>query len=122
MLQGVKILNVVPITIAEFGWSIPGFVLAALALSLTLGWIIYLAHEKEIPDWYWVITIGAIILLIVVSILLFGSANSYDVYRYEVSIDDTVSVNDFCEQYNIIEQRGEIYVIEEKEPSTREMN
>ena len=36
--------------------------------------------------------------------------------RYEVIIDDSVSLTEFCEHYNIIEQRGEILVVEEKLP------
>ena len=35
--------------------------------------------------------------------------------EYEVTISDEVSMNDFCNKYDIIEQRGEIYVIREKE-------
>lgn len=34
--------------------------------------------------------------------------------RYEVTIDDSVSLTEFCEHYNVIEQRGEIFVVEEK--------
>lgn len=33
---------------------------------------------------------------------------------YEVTIDDTISMTEFNKRYNIIEQRGKIYVIEEK--------
>lgn len=35
---------------------------------------------------------------------------------YEVTIDDTVSMTEFNNRYNIVEQRGKIYVIEEKTP------
>ena len=35
-------------------------------------------------------------------------------YQYEILIDDTVSFTDVTEKYNIIEQRGEIFVVEEK--------
>ena len=36
-------------------------------------------------------------------------------YRYEVTIDESVSFNDIYEKYEIIEQRGDIWVLEEKE-------
>lgn len=36
-------------------------------------------------------------------------------YQYEIIVDDTVSFTDMTEKYNIIEQRGEIFVVEEKE-------
>ena len=35
---------------------------------------------------------------------------------YEVTVDDTVSFNDFYNKYEILEQRGKVYVITEKEP------
>lgn len=35
--------------------------------------------------------------------------------EYEVIISDEVSMNDFHNRYDIIEQRGDIYVIREKE-------
>ena len=34
--------------------------------------------------------------------------------RYEVTIDDSVSLTEFYEHYNVIEQRGQIFVVEEK--------
>lgn len=50
---------------------------------------------------------------------LFGYALSYPpvtetTMRYEVTIDDSVSLTEFYEHYNVIEQRGEIFVVEEK--------
>lgn len=36
-------------------------------------------------------------------------------YQYEVMIDDTVSFAEVIEKYDIIEQRGEIFVLEEEE-------
>lgn len=34
--------------------------------------------------------------------------------RYEVTIDDSVSLTEFYEHYNVIEQRDKIFVVEEK--------
>ena len=36
-------------------------------------------------------------------------------YQYEVLIDDTTSFTEITEKYNIVEQRGEIFVLEDKE-------
>lgn len=51
---------------------------------------------------------------------LFGSACSYPpetetTMQYEVTIDDSVSLTEFYEHYNVIEQRGEIFVVEKKD-------
>ena len=34
--------------------------------------------------------------------------------QYEVTIDDSVSLTEFYEHYNVIEQHGQIFVVEEK--------
>lgn len=34
--------------------------------------------------------------------------------QYEITIDDSVSMKEFIDKYEIIEQRGEIYVVREK--------
>lgn len=36
-------------------------------------------------------------------------------YHYEITIDDNTSFAEVIEKYNIIEQRGELFVVEEKE-------
>lgn len=36
-------------------------------------------------------------------------------YHYEIMIDDTTPFAEVIEKYNIIEQRGELFVVEEKE-------
>lgn len=36
-------------------------------------------------------------------------------YQYEITIDDETSFSEVIEKYNIIEQRGDIFVVEEKE-------
>ena len=36
-------------------------------------------------------------------------------YEYEVTIDDTVSMTKLYEQYEIVEQRGDIWVLKDKE-------
>ena len=35
-------------------------------------------------------------------------------YRYECIIDDSVSYNEVVENYKIVEQRGDIWVLEDK--------
>lgn len=36
-------------------------------------------------------------------------------YQYEVLIDDTTAFTEITEKYNIVDQRGEIFVLEDKE-------
>ena len=36
-------------------------------------------------------------------------------YRYEVTIDDSVSITEVYDRYNVVEQRGDIWILEDKE-------
>ena len=36
-------------------------------------------------------------------------------YRYEVTIDDSVSITEVYDHYNVVEQRGDIWILEDKE-------
>lgn len=36
-------------------------------------------------------------------------------YQYEVTIDETVSISEVYDNYEVIEQRGDIWVLEDKE-------
>ena len=36
-------------------------------------------------------------------------------YRYEVTIDDSVSITEVYDRYNVVEQRGGVWILEDKE-------
>ena len=36
-------------------------------------------------------------------------------YRYEVTIDDSVSITEVYDRYNVVEQRSDIWILEDKE-------
>lgn len=60
----------------------------------------------------------AIVSLLLVLMLGFGATKFGDPtgrYTLEVTLDDTVTFKEICEEYKFIEQRGDIYVFETKE-------
>lgn len=64
--------------------------------------------------------IGAfgLVILLLVLILCFpinAATQVPDYNTYEVILDDSVSMNEFMEKYEVLEQRDKIYVIKEKE-------
>ena len=65
-------------------------------------------------------TIGAfgLIISLLILVLCFPIAAATqvpDYNTYEVILDDSVSMNEFMEKYEVLEQRDKIYVIKEKE-------
>ena len=91
------------------GWGILCFVLVFVFFVLTTK-----AFEKES---YFLIP--ALILLVgdlfLVSIFFGTEATDGYYNKYEVIIDDTYSFKELYEKYDVIEQRGNVYVIQDKE-------
>lgn len=46
---------------------------------------------------------------------IFTAPTTETTMRYEVTVDDSVSLTEFYEHYKVIEQRGGIFVVEENE-------
>ena len=57
----------------------------------------------------------AFIVALVVGISSCGTDQLTGRYRYECTIDESVSMKEVYERYEIIEQRGDIWVLEDKE-------
>lgn len=70
-------------------------------------------------------TENLIALLIVIDVIMLFGSMFVAVYQsenhktgelqYEVTIDDTVSMTEFNKKYEIVEQRGDIFVVKERE-------
>lgn len=112
-MSGVEILNQYVVACADsFNYWVA---LGILAFVLIAGAVVCIC-EKQAP---------LIILFGVLGIMMGALAGSivgaaapleqHQITRYEVIIDDTVSMNEFYEKYKIISQEGKIYTVEEKE-------
>ena len=67
-----------------------------------------------------VIIFGTISLLAMIAMpIIIGTSKSHwrtnERNQYECIIDDSVSINEVYEYYNVIERRGDIWVLEDKE-------
>ena len=63
--------------------------------------------------------IGLLVFLLVGSIIaIITEGPAYTVPTYKVIIEDTVSMNDFSERYEIINQEGKIFTIRERMDET----
>ena len=112
MLEGITVLNTFVISSAVGSGT---FILVGI-ICVALGFFAGLAvWDGEI--------IPAIISSILSTILCLGimgfiNKDATDTVRYEVTVSEEVNLTDFTERYKIIEQRGDIYVIEEKTEET----
>lgn len=120
-MDGVTILNeiaVVQVVNDTFNYTV-GFIAFGITVLICaiVGFFIGRSDCDELNGTLAGVLVGLVLGLFPMS--LFGSAFSYSpetktTMRYEVTIDDSVSLTEFYEHYNVIEQRGQIFVVEEK--------
>ena len=111
-MTGVEILSSETIynTIIHEWWFPLGFVLALAFFTAAITFI-----SKDNPSPTLVCFLCSIVFL--VCACLGGSENrkSINHTKYKVTIDDSVSMNEFMDKYEILDQEGKIYTVKEKE-------
>ena len=90
-----------------------------LTVGLVFGVVCIVIATRCFVDGYDII--AAIFLIIVVACVvvacLSGTHSKTDIshIEYKVTIDDSVSMNDFIDKYEILDQEGKIYTVKERE-------
>ena len=108
MVEGITILNKTAIT------GLPTWV-SVLAFIIFVTGLIVFAVSMILDGPVWITTSSLMISLIVmVACGTFKYTVKTGEYRYEYIIDDSVSYNEVVENYKIVEQRGDIWVLEDK--------
>ena len=118
MLEGIEILNQVEIMESPMWIAIVGLVCLVL---IFVGIVIFIVNvfTDFLDDKWWITML--IIVLSYAGILLMSNLDKNLLteptgqYKYQVTIDDDVSMTEFLEKYEIIEVNGKIYTIREKE-------
>lgn len=112
-MSGINVLNVTQIMESP-SWAALLIVFGVLCLWIFIALIVAsFQFEKIMP-----VIIGCILL--VISLISFRIGIQYlgtvptGKYKYEVTIDKDVSFTELNSKYNIIEQRGNIYILEDK--------
>lgn len=115
-MSGVEILSVEQVAIAwDYNWTAFWIFLAlSLACSAFLG----LVATGKSDDWsdFAAYIITGFVLGACVAVLIGGLFEIPVEYtnQYKVTISDEVSLNEFNEQYEIIDQEGKIYTVRER--------
>ena len=108
MVEGITILNKVAVT------GLPTWVSVLAFVIFFIGAIVF-AVSMVLDGPVWITTSSLMISLIVmVACGTFKHTVKTCEYRYECIIDDSVSYNEVVENYKIVEQRGDIWVLEDK--------
>lgn len=111
-MEGITVLNIIPVTGLPM-WVIILYLIACVALVVFISMIIadIIVFKRKTRK---VLIIIGTILVITIPILFDYFNNTYETgrYRYECVIEDTASFNEIMNTYEIVEQRGDIWVFE----------
>ena len=91
--------------------------IGAIAFVLMFGFIALATYgfcEEKVT--LGVVSLLLIMMMLTVALLGFlNNTNDIDHIEYKVTIDNSVSMNEFLDKYEILDQEGKIYTVKEKE-------
>ena len=121
-MDGITILNTITENVSNTAGLVAILISSIVLIIISFIAIIICSNKfSEFNDFviiYIIIGIAGISFFIV-SILELNTPQKPQTL-YEVTISDEVSFKDFTSKYEIIEQRGEIYVVKERERNDKE--
>ena len=116
-MTGVEILSQKIIYETEVCWWIIGLI-AGIAFLIGLGisiyqWVVWGFDASLIP-YTLLLTIACAWFGFMGVIIFEHETDTVDYVEYKVTIDDSVSMNEFLDKYEILDQEGKIYTVKEK--------
>lgn len=110
MMEGIEVLSVGSIGVNQvFNWN--AAIAGGIILGILCGLYIFLNTDNFLLGY-----ITFIITCFLIGFMLGICIEKYadTVPTYKVIVNDTVSINDFYERYEVLEQDGKIFIIKEK--------
>lgn len=119
MMKGIEILSQSEVGCGlAINWTSVIIVTTIAAIVFFIS-IIRLASPMDIEEWLatcaTTLVWSAIVFLVATLIAVVVAKPATNETHYKVTISDEVSMNEFLEQYEIIDQEGKIYTIKERE-------
>lgn len=114
-MQGVNILNtteIIKLSTSIFFYV--GVISGIIGIALSLYVLITNTYNSKTLDR---LIFFCIILVIITSLINPNKKEQSGRYQYEATIDDTVSFTELNDKYEVIGQRGKIWILEDKEES-----
>ena len=113
MIDGVTVLNKIAI-MGIPAWATAIFVVLFFAFGGGSFFVAHIRIEKDKSLTPALLCVAAAICVFVVGLVLDSDVNTGR-YKYECAIDDSVSISELYDHYDVVEQRGDIWVLEDKE-------
>lgn len=121
-MDGVTILNTITENVSNTAGLVVLLILSIVVIILSFIAIIVVSDKFSEFDGFIIafIITGIIGILFVIVLILELNTPQEPQTLYEVTISDEVSFKDFTSKYEIIEQRGEIYIVKERQTNNKE--
>ena len=117
-MNGVEILSSTTIYETDISiWPLIVFPIIGLSIGLILSIVTWVRYGFD-GEFIWIIfglTISCLFLGFVLTLVTEHETDTVSHIKYKVTIDDSVSMNDFLDKYEILDQEGKIYTVKERE-------
>ena len=110
-MDGITILNTIIVN-DRADWV--SFTVLALGVICIVAFILTLTSNDNRVIIFGIICLLAMIAMPIIVITSKSHWRTNERNQYECIIDDSVSINEVYEKYNVIEQRGKIWILEDK--------
>lgn len=111
-------IDIVTGTANYFSWSIGCWIGVIFIIACVIGFTYSLITAFKEEEGVFILL--GLLLLVVGAVVLFGAVLPHDVTttvsQYEVTINENTTFKEIMDNYDFIEQRGDIYVLREKLP------
>jgi ABC-type transport system involved in multi-copper enzyme maturation permease subunit len=108
-MNGIEILNKTVVT------ESPDWINMVIPCSLILSLLFFIILVNTDSQFMLILSGVLVAFIIIGDIILSFYEEPTDRCRYEVTLDKTVTIEELSENYNIVDQRGEIWILEDKE-------
>ena len=112
-MQGVEILNKEPIMIQNEKLCIVGMMI--LIIAVISSFIAIKIKDDVLGNGFAIIFALCLFISLILAVLYKTVEIPSDRYQYEAIIDDDVSINEVYKYYDVIEQKGKKWILEDKE-------
>ena len=110
-MDGITILNTIIVN-DRADWV--SFIALTLGVICIVAFILTLTSNDNRVIIFGIISLLAIIAMPIIVITSKTHWRTNERNQYECIIDDSVSINEVYEKYNVIERRGKIWILEDK--------
>ena len=112
-INGVEYLYTIPAEEPISYWILVAIFFFAFALFGIMSFVY--SYRDGFEDIVAALLIAAIATLLSFFVIKNYNANELNPERYAVTISNDVNMNEFADNYTIVEQKGNVYIIERKE-------